>query len=149
MPFVDCDAELERAHGPIPDIFRTQGEQTFRRLEAHMIERLADGGPRVIAVGGGAIVEPATRRALRRNGVIVHLKVTPATAWRRVAHRRHRPLLGEHPDLARVSALLSQRAEAYADCDYAIAVDHRTPLAAARAIARWYRGHVGKSPEPR
>lgn len=113
-----------------------------------MIERLAEAGPHVIAVGGGAVVEPANRRALRRNGVIVHLKVTPATAWRRVAHRTHRPMLGERPDLARVSSLLTQRSDAYADCDYVIHVDRRTPLGTARAIARWYHARFAKAPGP-
>ena len=106
IPFVDSDAELERIHGPIADIFGTRGEREFRRLEAEMIDRLSADGPRVIAVGGGAVMDSANRRVLRRRGVIVHLKVTPAVAWRRVAHRKHRPLLGERPDLARVASLL-------------------------------------------
>ena len=91
IAFVDSDAELERIHGPIASIFSSRGALEFRRLETEMVERLSALGPRVIALGGGAVLEPANRRLLRHKGVIVHLKVSPATAWRRVAHRRHRP----------------------------------------------------------
>lgn len=148
IPFVDSDAELERIHGPIADIFGARGEREFRRLEAEMIDRLSADGPRVIAVGGGAVMDSANRRVLRRRGVIVHLKVTPAVAWRRVAHRKHRPLLGERPDLGHVASLLAERAGAYADCDYMVHVDHRSPLGAARAIARWYRTHQPQPADP-
>ncbi|MBV8164896.1 MAG: shikimate kinase [Candidatus Eremiobacteraeota bacterium] len=148
MPFIDADAELERLHGSIAEIFATRGEREFRRLETEMIERLSADGPRVIAVGGGAVVELSNRRMLRRHGVIVHLKVSPAVAWRRVAHRRHRPLLGERPDLARVTSMLTERASAYADCDYVVHVDHRTPLGTARAIARWYRARQPHAADP-
>jgi shikimate kinase len=147
--FVDADAELERQHGPIFDIFRSLGEQEFRRLEKELIAKLCASGPQVIAVGGGAVLDPSTRRVLRRSGVIVHLAVSAECAWRRVAHRKHRPLLGDRPDLERVSELLAARARAYADCDLSVRVDHRTPLGVARTIARWYqdkhpaqRGHA-------
>ncbi len=138
VTFVDTDAELERRHGPIGDIFAKHGEAEFRKLETALIAELTSGGPHVMAVGGGAILDEKNRRRLRRGGVIVHLAVSPQSAWRRVAHRRHRPLLGERPDLERVKALLEERASAYADCDLTIRVDHRTPIAAARIIARWY-----------
>lgn len=137
--FVDADAELERLHGPIFDIFHSRGEQEFRRLERALIAKLCATGPRVMAVGGGAVLDPSTRRLLRRGGVIVHLAVSAECAWRRVAHRRHRPLLGERPDLDRVRELLAARASAYADCDLSVRVDHRTPLGVARTIARWYQ----------
>ncbi|MDQ6766943.1 MAG: shikimate kinase [Candidatus Eremiobacteraeota bacterium] len=138
LRFVDTDAEIERRHGPIRDIFTSRGESEFRRLEAAMIAELSQSGPQVMAVGGGAVLDLANRKRLRHGGVIVHLAVSPQSAWRRVAHRRHRPLLGEQPDLARVTALLAARAPAYADCDLAVSVDHRTPLGTARIIARWY-----------
>ncbi len=146
LAFVDSDAELERLHGPISEIFNTRGEHEFRRLETNLIGRLSGAGPHIIAVGGGAVLDPANRQLLRRHGVIVHLAVSPTSAWRRVAHRKHRPLLGEHPDLAQVSALLASRAAAYADCDLTVRVDRRSPLGAARIIARWYEDQTGRKP---
>jgi shikimate kinase len=136
--FVDTDGEIERLHGPIREIFASQGEAAFRKLEAAVIAEYTRTGPHVIAVGGGAVLDPINRKRLRRGGVIVHLAITPQTAWQRVSRRRHRPLLGERPDLATVTTLMQARSAAYADCDLTIRVDHRTPLATARIIGRWF-----------
>ncbi len=136
--FVDVDAEIERLHGPIPLIFERDGEQAFRALESAIVRGLAHGEPCVAALGGGAVLEPANREALRGSSYIVHLAISARTAHRRVAHRAHRPLLGPKPDLARVSSLLSQRAAAYADCDLTIQVDRRSAVQTANIIARWF-----------
>ena len=138
LAFVDTDEEIERRHGAIGEIFASQGEASFRRLEAAVIAEFARAGPHVVAIGGGGVLDPINRQRLRRNGVIVHLAISAPSAWQRVSRRRHRPLLGERPDLATVTALLNARAAAYADCDLTIRVDHRTPLSTARIIARWY-----------
>jgi shikimate kinase len=139
IPFVDTDAEIERAHGPITDIFSREGETQFRRYEAEVIERLSSDGPHVVAVGGGAVIDPANRAMLRRGGYIVNLALRPETAHKRVAHRSHRPLLGPAPSLEGLRALMQSRSAAYADNDLSIAVDSRTPQAVAHIIARWYR----------
>lgn len=144
LPFADSDALIESANGPIAAIFATRGEAAFRRLESEALATLCATGPQVIAVGGGAVQDPVNRRLLRDGGVVVHLAVSPHAAWRRVAHRRHRPLLGEQPDLGRVSELLQARAAGYADCDLSIRVDHRTPLGVARIIARWYADELAR-----
>jgi shikimate kinase len=139
IPFADTDAEIVRAHGPIPQIFAVEGEAKFRRYERAALERLTAAGPCVIAVGGGGVIAPENRALLRKTGVIVHLSISPETAHRRVAHRTHRPLLGPAPTLDGVRGLLEKRATAYADCDFTIKVDGRTPMAVAQTIARWYR----------
>ena len=136
--FVDVDAEIERRHGPIADIFARQGEPSFREIEADVIRELGSGAPCVAALGGGAVLDPANRAELRRHSYVVNLRISPRAAHRRVAHRIHRPLLGTKPDLATVTALLGERAEAYADCDLSIAVDRRSATQTASIIARWY-----------
>lgn len=145
LSFIDTDAEIERRYGPIGTIFTAKGESEFRKIEAELIAEFAHAGPHVMAVGGGAVLNPQNRHKLRHGGgAIVHLAVSPQTAWRRVSHRRHRPLLGEAPNLSTVTALLEARAAAYADCDLTIRVDHRTPLGAARIIARWYEDELSR-----
>ena len=55
MPFVDADSEIEQAAGmSIAEIFEPHGEPYFRSGEARVIARLLDGGPQVLATGGGA-----------------------------------------------------------------------------------------------
>lgn len=144
LPFSDTDLEIEQAHGKIADIFAREGEATFRLYEAEAIARLCEAGPRVIAVGGGAVVNEANRAALRRNGCIVNLALKPETAYRRVAHRSHRPLLGPAPSVDTIREIMRARAEAYADNDLSIAVDAKTPSAVAHIIARWYRHRVAE-----
>lgn len=142
VPFVDVDLEIERERGPIAAIFECEGEEAFRRYEREMLERVSRAGPAVIAVGGGAVLAVANRTLLRRQGYIVHLHVSADAAFERVAHRRHRPLLGERPDLQTIRRLLAARRAAYADNDFAITTGGRQAAAIARAIARWYRGKL-------
>ncbi|HXW77567.1 MAG TPA: shikimate kinase [Candidatus Eremiobacteraceae bacterium] len=139
IPFIDTDAEIERRFGAIAEIFAREGEAAFRAYEARVIDQVSSEGPRVIAVGGGAVVNPANRDALRRNGVIVNLALKAETAHRRVAHRSHRPLLGPAPSLETIRGIMADRASAYADNDLSIAVDSKTAPAIAHIIARWYR----------
>ncbi len=55
LPFTDADSEIEAAAGmSIPDIFVIRGEAEFRSGEARVIARLLDGGPQVLATGGGS-----------------------------------------------------------------------------------------------
>ncbi len=142
IPFVDTDSVIEEAHGKISEIFAGEGEAQFRRYEAEAIARLAQTGPFIIAVGGGAIVDAANRAALRRNGCIVNLALRPETAFRRVAHRTHRPLLGAAPTVETIRAIMREREQAYADNDLSIAVDSKTASAVAHIIARWYRRRI-------
>ncbi len=139
LPFVDSDAEVERRHGPIAAIFEADGEARFRRYETEVIDELTRNGPVVIAVGGGAVLDAENRRLLRRDGCIVNLSLTPESAYQRVAHRTHRPLLGSRPSLDAIREIMHERAQAYADNDLSVAVDAKTPAAVAHIIARWYR----------
>lgn len=143
LPFIDTDAEITRTHGRIADIFSHEGEATFRAYERSQLEALAQREPAVVAVGGGAVVDPENRALLRRDGVIVHLTISAETAHARIVRRAHRPLLGAASSIAAVRALLAERARAYADNDFTIDVERRTAGAVAETIARWYRERVG------
>jgi 3-dehydroquinate synthetase/shikimate kinase len=89
-PFLDVDEEVERAEGPIWELFEQQGEAAFRELEARFLRQAAGSRePTVIAVGGGAV---ETRNLLEELDVfVVHVHVDADTAWERVQGSR-RPL---------------------------------------------------------
>ena len=74
LPFRDADDEIERAAQlSIAEIFERFGEDHFRDGERRVIARLLDGGPSVIATGGGAFVQPATRALILERGIAVWL----------------------------------------------------------------------------
>ena len=73
--FIDTDEEIEKAYGKsIPDIFATEGEAVFRKLESEAVLKAASLNGAVIATGGGAVLSPNNREALKRNCVVVYLK---------------------------------------------------------------------------
>ena len=79
-PFLDVDEEIERAEGPIWELFEQQGEAAFRELEARFLREAAGSRrPSVIAVGGGAV---ETRNLLEElDAFVVHLHIDVDSAW--------------------------------------------------------------------
>ena len=82
-PFVDTDAEIERLHGPIPELFE-RGEDDFRRLEEQVVAEAVAGPPAVLALGGGAVLSGRTRERLSGHAYTVLLQVGVDSAWERV-----------------------------------------------------------------
>ena len=100
MPFVDADAEIESAAGmSIPEIFAKHGEGYFRFGEKRVIARLLDAGPQVLATGGGAIMDQATRDLVHIKGVSVWLKAELDVLLKRTKRRSDRPLAEKIKDL--------------------------------------------------
>src|SRR6202008_2955869 len=70
LPFFDSDQEIEAAAGEsIDEIFANRGEQVFRDGERRVIARLLAQPIHVLASGGGAFMDPATRRLIGERGV--------------------------------------------------------------------------------
>ncbi len=97
LPFRDTDSDVEADQGrSIADIFVDDGEAAFRALEsAAVAAALADHGG-VLALGGGAVLDPQTRLLLRGLPV-VYLEVSIADAAKRIGLNRDRPLLVGNP----------------------------------------------------
>jgi shikimate kinase len=112
IAFVDADTEIEAAAGmTIPEIFEKHGEPEFRKGEARVIARLLDGGPRVLATGGGAVMDDNTRRLIGEKGISVWLKADLDVLLKRTKRRNDRPLA------AKIESLLPQREPFYAQAD--------------------------------
>ncbi len=122
VPFVDADAEIEKAAGmSIADIFARHGEADFRSGEARVIARLLDGGPQVLATGGGAFINPDTRNAIRAKGVSIWLSADVDVLMRRISKRRNeRPLLQTADPAATLRRLLAEREPIYAQADLTV-----------------------------
>lgn len=95
LPFVDADAEIERAAGlTISEIFARFGEKEFRDGERRVIGRLIDGKPKVIATGGGAFMQEETRQLILDRALAIWLDADIEVLADRVSRREgSRPLL--------------------------------------------------------
>jgi shikimate kinase len=121
LPFLDADIEIEAAAGmSIPDIFETRGETDFRDGEARVIARLLDGGPCVLATGGGAFMRAETRNRIRDKAVSIWLKADVDIIMRRVKRRSDRPLLKTADPAATVGRLIEEREPVYQHADLTI-----------------------------
>ncbi|HEV3395654.1 MAG TPA: shikimate kinase [Xanthobacteraceae bacterium] len=118
LAFIDADTEIEAAAGmSIADIFSAHGEAYFRSGEARVIARLLEGGPQVMATGGGAIVNPDTRAAIRAKGVSIWLDAEYEVLLRRVKRRTDRPMLKTADPAETLKRLLAERNPVYALAD--------------------------------
>lgn len=119
--FFDSDAEIEKAAGlSIADIFAIHGEAEFRRGERRVLERLLDQAPHVLATGGGAYLDPATRTLLREKAVTVWLNADLETLWKRVSRRDTRPLLRDPDPKGVLRRLFHEREPVYSQADLSV-----------------------------
>jgi shikimate kinase len=136
--FVDVDAEIEAAEGTsILRIFETRGEVEFRRVERaklrEHVRAIECGRPAVLALGGGAIVQPENFTLLENNGVTIWLDCPFETVRRRVEPASHRPLARDPVSFAQ---LYETRRESYARADYRIPIESDDPAVAVEAALR-------------
>lgn len=121
-PHLDTDRLIEeRAGRSIPEIFAAQGEGAFREMEREVIARLAaQEETAVISTGGGAVLDPANRAAMRGSGAVAWLDVPPSVLARRAVGGR--PLLEGREKAQRMEELLAERRPHYeAAAHYTIA----------------------------
>ena len=124
IPFVDADAEIELAAGKsISEIFADHGEELFRDGERRVIARLLKAGPQVLATGGGAYMNEATRGNIRDSAIAVWLRADLPLLLERVRKRNDRPLLNTSDPETVMRRLMDSRYPVYAEAD--IVVDSR------------------------
>lgn len=118
VPFVDSDAEIERAAAQtIAEIFARDGEAFFRDREAQVIARLLDGQPCILSVGGGAYLRDETRARISELGVALWLRADLETLWGRVRRKDTRPLLRTPDPRQTLADLMATRDPVYALAD--------------------------------
>jgi shikimate kinase len=121
IPFIDADTEIEKAAGmSIAEIFQAHGEPYFRAGETRVIARLLDGGPQVLATGGGAFMNADTRTAVRSKGISVWLRATLDVLTRRIKRRGDRPLLKDADPAETLRRLIDERYPIYAEADLTV-----------------------------
>ncbi|MEX2414905.1 MAG: shikimate kinase [Paenibacillaceae bacterium] len=124
--FVDTDATIEQEQGAaVSQLFETQGESQFRRIETETLKRVLTASQQVIATGGGAVLAQENCNAMLQDGFVVALTADYTTIIRRVSDDQARPLL--NGDLReRVTTLLEQRKTAYDFADLKLDTSKRS-----------------------
>lgn len=141
--FVDTDAEVEAAAGAsIAEVFARLGQRRFRALESERVRHAAALRGQVIAVGGGALLDPGNVTQLRGTGDLILLDAEPAELAARVLAEdkaASRPLLAgsDDPEVV-LAALRLRREEVYeAAASHVIDTTGRTPAEVADEVLAW------------
>ena len=129
--FLDTDDEIVKQTGkPIAEIFREDGEGKFREMEREMIKEACLRGQTVIAIGGGAIVDPQNYELLAKSAIIICLEAKPETIYERLFREASsspetevRPLLTVDDPLERIRQLKASRQPYYARADWTVHTD--------------------------
>jgi len=129
--FLDTDDEIVKQTGkPIAEIFRHDGEDAFRELEREMIRKICQQSHTVVAIGGGAIVDPQNYELLAETGLIICLEAKPEIIYERLFREAAcsletevRPLLAVDNPLERIRQLKATRQSYYAKADWTIHTD--------------------------
>jgi len=137
--FVDTDACIETAAGKsIPDLFASVGEAGFRDLESAVLREVLGGERQVISTGGGVVLRPENREAIRAGGCCVWLAAAPETAWERVRQETHRPLLHTADPEGTIRRMLAEREPIYREtADLCIDTANRDPESIVSRIIAW------------
>jgi len=150
LPCYDTDAIIERrTRTTIAQLFASRGERTFRRLEADTITDLTSSPePKVVALGGGALMSSASRRCVSRAGTVVYLSCAIGELYRRLKDDADRPLLsiparpGEtarQAGLRVIKSLLDERRQVYEYAHLKVSTTRRSPAQAAALICAGVR----------
>ncbi|MEC3861152.1 shikimate kinase [Mesobacterium sp. TK19101] len=124
VPFLDSDAEIERAANmTIAEIFERDGEPFFRQKESQVIGRLLDEERGILSTGGGAFMSAENREMISERGVSVWLNADLDLLWNRVKHKDTRPLLRGADPYGTLKRLYETRVPLYARADLNVRSD--------------------------
>ncbi len=137
--FLDSDAEIEkREQKSINELFALCGEDGFREIESRVIEELSQKRNSVIATGGGVVLRKENIENLRKNGIVILLRVDMDTIAQRLADKSNRPL-ATGKSAQELCEKLKAREEFYANNDFAFDVGDLSPMNIADRIIDLYK----------
>jgi len=147
LPFKDSDKEIEERTGAsIPLIFDVEGEAGFRDREQAVITELCAQPGLVLATGGGAVLRPENREAMRSHGaIVIYLHASVEHQLARTARDRNRPLLQTENPARVLSDLLALRDPLYREvATLIIETDIRPPRMVVQEIMRFLSTYQGR-----
>jgi shikimate kinase len=116
LPFVDSDSEIEDASGyPAAEMFERYGERDFRDGERRLVARLVEDEVRIIATGGGAFVDPMTRKLLNERAITIWLDAPVEILAERTSRRDTRAQLRNGDPKLILERLSEERRPSYSE----------------------------------
>lgn len=147
LEFVDMDSFIEESAGmSVSEIFEKYGEEEFRRMETDAARKLSEGNNRIIATGGGAVLNPENVRLLKSNGVIIMLQVSPDTVLYRLRNNTTRPLLQREDKEAAVRELMKNRNPVYRQAASVIINANLPSAQVAVQVCHFAKNYIDKPP---
>lgn len=138
--FIDSDQAIEKAAGrSIKEVFDSEGEAVFRKLERQFIDEGHANECCVVSCGGGLIAEPGMLELVRAKGPVVCLLASAETIFERTKGSEKRPLLNVENPLVRIRELLAEREPIYKKAGTEVLTDRRTISDVASHVCRVYR----------
>ncbi len=131
-PFMDVDDEIVSRHGVISEIFATQGEEAFRKIETEVLREISQNSEgAIISTGGGCVMRPENVEIMKEHGRIVFLDTPFGHCLTRILGDKSRPMAKGGKE--EISALYNKRIGTYSSCAN---ITVRPEKTAARTVAR-------------
>jgi len=143
--FYDLDKEIERRENrKITDLFEEEGEDYFRQKETEILKQISKGENLIISLGGGTLMSRENREFIKKHGNLFFLSSSPEVAYRRLKHKRDRPILlldnneaaSENVVMERIESLMKARMKYYQNADYFFDTDRDSIGKTADKISR-------------
>ena len=138
--YLDTDEVIQsRTDRTIMEIFSTDGEPAFRKLESELVAELAGRTRIVIATGGGLPANPQNLASLKTHALVVCLWASPEKIWERVKNQTHRPLLHDPDPQKKIRDLLAAREPFYKQADVLLNTELRSVREVAQQVVHQFR----------
>lgn len=145
--FIDLDERIvQKAGRSINDIFKLEGEASFRKQENEALSNVLTLENQVVATGGGIVIHPENRMRLKRAGAVIYLKANLDTLWQRVERKTDRPLLAVDRPREMFAQLFKTREPFYKEAaECVIMTDGKSPETVAKEIYETWFHEKNKS----
>ena len=133
---IDTDKLIvQKEKKTIPGIFKDNGEEYFRNIEKEIINEISNYNNKVIATGGGVILNKENINNLKKNGILVYLKAPAKVLYERIKNQNNRPLLQNENPLKTLQGLLQKREKNYMKADIIIETENKSVAEIAQEVS--------------
>ena len=146
LAFIDSDSAIEASEGrSIPEIFASEGESGFRRLERHFVDAGHPNEGMLVACGGGLVTPPGMMDLVKAKGLVMALFASPRGIFERVKANPHRPLLQVENPLEEIKRLLALREPVYREAHVQLLTEGRSINEVVGHVCRSYKQETARA----